>query len=571
MKAGNRELVMLPNEKVPVDTPDGADRSVSNPRRLPKRRYRVLAAIAAGGLAALSLPPWGWWMLAFPATGIAYLALDGLPWKARCFVGWAFGLGMFVPGLWWSTTFNVYGAFVLMVAESLFLAIAAIAVPSRGARILALPAAMAIAEYFRERWPFGGLPVGGIELGQAASPLGTTSRIGGPLLIVWLVWLGGSGLAVLCVELWPSLKKMLAGTMSASDTRRTIIARFVAARGDQRPGTPPARTRKPVVAGSVAVAVVLIASFLAAVAPDGGPPTGHLRVASVQGGGRRGTTALQVNPLTVFYAQVDATEEIPHLDKGKPPQLVVWPEDTVALSGHLQGSEHELILQNLARGLHATLEAGVTEPVGTTRFKNFAVAFSPTGKIVSRYEKIHRVPFGEYVPYRSFFEHLASLKDIPRNAIPGHGPAILNTPAGKFGIMISFETFFARRGRAATREGGRLLLVPTNTNSYAASQMPSQEIAASQLRAIEEGRDLVQSAPTGYSALINNQGQVMQLSALARRQVLIGNVALRNGSTLYEHFGDLPILFIAILSLLVAWALAVDHKLRRGRAKAPES
>ncbi|MHB8262547.1 MAG: apolipoprotein N-acyltransferase [Acidimicrobiales bacterium] len=547
MKAGNQELTMLPNEQVAADTPAGAERSESNPIRLPKRRYKVLAAIIAGVLAALSLPPWGWWILAFPAAGIAYLALDGLPWKARFFVGWAFGLGIFVPGLWWSSTFNVYGAFVLMAAESLFLAVAAIAVPSREARILALPAAMTMAEYFRERWPFGGLPIGGIELGQAASPLGMTSRIGGPLLIVWLVWLGGSGLAVLCVQLWPSLQKILTGTV------------------------PPARTHRSVAAGSVAVAVVLIVSFLAAIAPNGGPPTGHLRVAAVQGGGRRGTTALQVNPLTVFYASVDATEEIPHLDKGRPPQLVVWPEDTVALGGHLRGSEHELILQHLARSLHATLEAGVTEPVGTTRFKNFSVAFSPAGKIVSRYEKIHRVPFGEYVPYRSFFKHLASLKDISRNAIPGHGPAILNTPAGKLGIMISFETFFARRARAATREGGRLLLVPTNTNSYAASQMPSQEIAASRLRAIEEGRDLVQSAPTGYSALINNQGQVMQLSTLARRQVLTGNIALRNGATLYERFGNLPILFIAILSLLVAWALEVDHKLWRGRAKAARS
>ncbi|MCL4434345.1 MAG: apolipoprotein N-acyltransferase [Actinobacteria bacterium] len=567
MIAAGRDVATAPDLQDSTVAPSDTRHAKLEPRRPSKRRYRVLAALVGGALAALSLPPWGWWILAFPATAIAYLALDGLRWKARFAVGWAFGLGMLVPGLWWSFTFNVYGGCVLMVAEALFLAVAATAVPSRGARMLALPAVMVLAEYFRERWPFGGLPVGGIELGQAASPLGTTSRIGGPLLIVWLVWLSGSGLAILCISLWPRLQHRFESAEPAGSTRSTIILASFLRRVARCPGALRERTCRLAAAGSAALAVVVIVSVLAAVAPDGGPPTGHLRVASVQGGGRRGTIALQVNPLTVFYAAVDATEEIPHLDKGKPPQLIVWPEDTVALDGHLRGSEHELILQNLARSLHATLEAGVTEPVGSTRFENFSVAFSPTGKIVSRYEKIHRVPFGEYVPYRSFFKHLANLKDIPRNAIPGHGPAILDTPAGKFGIMISFETFFARRGRAATREGGRLLLVPTNTNSYAASQMPSQEIAASRLRAIEEGRDLVQSAPTGYSALINNQGQVMQLSTLAKRQVLIGDVALRNGATLYERFGDLPILIIAILSLLIAWGLEVDRRLRKKRRK----
>ena len=523
---------------------------------------------------------------------------------------------MFVPGLWWSFAFNVYGGMVLMVAESLFIAAAAAVVPAKRARVVALPAAMVLAGYFRERWPFGGLPVGGIELGQAASPLGLTGRLGGPLLIVWLTWLAGAGLGVLFASYFPRLQfrsvesvssgkvdedtasvggrtggdtdgdtggrtdgnttEAEAGSISdvgdgelkafsetgdggetgddsgvlANIESRDAVSSRIAGRGREE------RSRRLV--GLIALGVVVAVSVAGMLAPDGGPPVGHLRVAAVQGGGKRGTTALQVNPLTVFYAQVDATEEIPAIDRGKPPQLIVWPEDTVSLDGRLQGSEHLVILQGLARSLHATLEAGVTEPVGSTRFKNFSVALSPSGKIVSRYEKIHRVPFGEYVPYRSFFKHLASLQDIPRDAIPGHGPAVLNTPDGKIGIMISFETFFARRARAATREGGRLLIVPTNTNSYANSQMPSQEIATSRLRAIEEGRDLVQAAPTGYSAIIDNQGKVMQRGPLSRRTVLIGNVSLRDGHTIYERFGDLPILIISIASLIMAWALAVS-------------
>src|ERR1700690_4129201 len=98
--------------------------------------------------------------------------------------------------------------------------------------------------------------------------------------------------------------------------------------------------------------------------------------------------------------------------------------------------------------------------------------------------------------------------------------------------MVSFEVLFAQSGRSATRAGAQLLVVPTNTSSYSTSQVPTQEVAAAQLQAIEEGRDLVQAAPTGYSAIIDNSGRVLQRSVLAERQVLVGEVALRGGATI---------------------------------------
>ena len=71
--------------------------------------------------------------------------------------------------------------------------------------------------------------------------------------------------------------------------------------------------------------------------------------------------------------------------------------------------------------------------------------------------------------------------------------------------MVSYEVFFAARGRA-TRAGAQLLIVPTNTSSYATSQVPTQEIAASEIQAMPQGRDLLQASPTGYSAAITNRG-----------------------------------------------------------------
>jgi apolipoprotein N-acyltransferase len=187
---------------------------------------------------------------------------------------------------------------------------------------------------------------------------------------------------------------------------------------------------------------------------------------------------------------------------------------------------------------------------------NEIVAFGPGGRLVARFEKVHRVPFGEYVPDRAFFSHLASLSGVPLDAVPGHGDGVLHTPAGPLGTMVSYEVFFAARGRVATRAGAQLLIVPTNTSSYSNSQVPSQEIAASRLQAIAEGRDLVQAAPTGFSAVIDHRGRVLLRSDLGRRQVLVADISRRTGRTLYERAGDLPVLIAAVLLLLGGWLAA---------------
>ena len=82
--------------------------------------------------------------------------------------------------------------------------------------------------------------------------------------------------------------------------------------------------------------------------------------------------------------------------------------------------------------------------------------------------------------------------------------------------MISYEVFYADRGRSSVRDGAQLLIVPTNTSSYSSAQVPTQEIAASEIQAVQQGRDLLQAAPTGYSAAITNRGVLVQRSVLGR-------------------------------------------------------
>ena len=128
------------------------------------------------------------------------------------------------------------------------------------------------------------------------------------------------------------------------------------------------------------------------------------------------------------------------------------------------------------------------------------------------------------------------------------------------GVLISYEVFFANRARAAVRSGADVLLVPTNASSYKTSQVPTQELAAARLRAIETGRDVVQAGPTGYSALIDARGRVRTRSTLGRRDVRQGTVERRRGQTPYTRTGDWPVEAAAVLVLAGAWGLTLKKR-----------
>jgi apolipoprotein N-acyltransferase len=484
-----------------------------------RRRGSVAApSLGAGVLLALSLPPWGWWPLGVAGAALLYWRLAGLGLRTRLWSGWLAGLGCYAIGLAWARAFNWYGALVLILVQALFVAAAAALTPPQRGRAPAFVGAFTLAEALRMTWPFGGLPLGGVFLGQASGPLVQLARLGGPLLMTAGVWAGGVCVATLVTAL----------------------------RARLRHGAGPGLLGPAVVLGGLVVLVVV-----GVAAPDGGAPRRTLSVALVQGGGQRGVSKEQVSPTTVYEAQVAATYAVTAAHPA--PGLVLWPEDVVALDRPLAGSPEAALLSTLARQLGTTLVVGVTEPASATTFRNEIVAWGPRGNVVAFFEKVHRVPFGEYVPYRSFFSHFASLSAVPVDAVPGHGNGLMRTPAGPLGVLVSFEVFYAGRSHSAVRAGAQLLTVPTNTSSYSTSQVPAQEIAASIVQAVETGRDLVQAAPTGYSTVITQRGVVVRRSVLGRRQVVTATVALRGGMTPYDHWGDLPVLLLSALALVAGW------------------
>lgn len=457
-------------------------------------------AVAAGLLLTAALPPFGWWPLAVGGAALLAHLLRERAWRGRAVIGLLVGLGFLVPGLFWMSEFTLPGYVLACLFLSSFWAVALAAVPPGSWAVLGLPAALVLLEAVRGGFPFGGVPVATLAQTQVGGPAMEAARLGGPLLIAAAV--GAAGVAVA----WRNL------------------------------------------AAVVVVAAIVVGGL---VAPFG-EADGELTAAIVQGGGLRGTRAVDTDEREVFERHLAASEDVPDgMD------LVLWPEDVVDVEELVTTTEKGAALGELADDLDATLVAGVVTG-GEAEFSNVAWSWDPDGAPGDAYEKNVRVPFGEWIPFRSLVERLGDVSAVPRDMRVGKGPGILATDAGRLGVVISWEVFFARRARAAE---GEVLLNPTNAASFTTGQMPALEVGAARLRAIETGRWVLQAGPTGPSSVIDPDGRVHQQTDLGAREVLTATVDRRTGDTPYRRLGDRPFLTVAVVALAAAWVLT-----RRSRA-----
>lgn len=469
---------------------------------------RALLAVAGGVLAAVGLPPGSRWWAAVAGVAVVAFGLRGVGVRWRAAVGFLAGLGYFAPALWWATSFHAAGYLGLVVLQAAFVGAAAAAVPPARGLPVALPGAVVLAEAARRSWPFGGFPLASPAWSQVDGPLLPLARLGGPLLVI----LAAAAVATAAVA---------------------VLAR----RG---------RALLPV----LVVAGLGIGLWLAPAPP---PTAGRAVVATVQGGGPRGVPAVASDPEEPLRRHLAASRAVPdRVD------LVVWPEDVVTVDGPFARSSARRRLSRLARRVQASLIVGIVEiPPGRSTFRNAAVVLGPDGRILDRYDKQIRVPFGEYVPARGLLGSVVDLSRVPRDAVAGQTVPLLATPVGPVAVAISYEGLFPRLVRSGVRAGGELVAVPTNAASYIRPDVPSQQIAAARLRAVETGRTVVQAAPTGYSAIITPNGTVTARSGLGQQAVLTRTVRLRTGPTPFSRTGHLPTVVLSLGLVTAGW---IQHR-----------
>ena len=475
-----------------------------------------LIAVVAGLLVAFSLPPWGWWPLAYVGVALFATCRPNSN-RARFVFGTMFALAWLAPGMAWMWFLTAPG---YVIAALLFSALHGIAAMITGAitdqhkhRVIVGPLAHTLAEALRFAFPFGGVPLATLAISQAASPIAPIVRVGGPLLLTYIVLQIGF---------------LLAGLRETKESKRSVHALVIA------------------------VVVVGILPIFGAIAPHGHDIGRSLNIAAVQGGGPQGTLAINTNSRDVVVRHLDATETIAEgsATTDNNLDLVIWPENVIDVSSFSSSIERTEIAAEAAR-LNAPFLVGITEDLDNNFFTNAQVVVNTDGSLGDRYDKVRRVPFGEFVPMRGLLEAVGAPVDrIPRDAQAGKDTAILRAADTTIAVVISWEVFFAGRANEGVERGATLLVNPTNGSSYTGTILQTQQIASSRLRALETGRWLVQVSPTGFSAFVSPSGQVFDRTGVSEQHVITREVQLRSGRTIYSYLGDMPFILIMISSLL---------------------
>ena len=194
------------------------------------------------------------------------------------------------------------------------------------------------------------------------------------------------------------------------------------------------------------------------------------------------------------------------------PDLIIWPE--TSFPGFFGINKETQEVQDLARKVDTPLLIGANTSEGLDSF-NSAVLISERGKVVDRYDKIHLVPYGEYVPFSDKipFLHRLVLGELGEFTPGKEYKAFSLQPSPftnevKFATLICFEDIFPKISKKLVQNGAEFLVVITNDAWYGKSGAPYQHAAASVFRAIENRVPIVRCANTGYSCFIDPRGRI---------------------------------------------------------------
>lgn len=474
-------------------------------------RRSSFLSIVAGFLVAASMPPWGWWPLGF--VGIATYGAVSVKQREKSFsTGFLFAAAWFLPSMaWmWFLTAPGYIAAILIfcVMHGIASYIAATLSTTETSHRSALIICHSLAEVVRLSFPFGGVPLATLAIGQVSGPIADLAPLMGVIGIT-------------------------TATLYLALTRRRFRAIFIIG------------------------FLVLVGNTW-----DNTSSTGRtLNLSIIQGGGEQGTHAIDTNPRDVFDVHMAATKTLqPNLQR----DAVIWPENAISITNqglYFDSPEYAEIAQE-AKRLNVPFVVGITEDSGPGQFTNAQVVVNIDGTISGRYDKVRRVPFGEYMPMRSLLKAIGAPTDlVPRDARAGDSRGWLDVADTRASVAISWEIFFGGRVNEGVADGATFIINPTNGSSYTWTILQSQQIAASRLRALEQGRDVVQVSPTGFSAFIDSSGVVHDRTSISEQQVVERSIQLRSGRTLYSQMGNA----VYIWTLLIAFAWLAQRRARANR------
>ena len=506
--------------------------------RLPLWLALVVAA-GSGVVLDAGFPDGDVWPLTFVGIGLVLVSLRGRRAGSAFLVGLVAGLSFYLVHISWTSLY--LGALpwaALSTLEALFFAGGAVLVtlayrwvpriwPGAVGTTVLLPVVVAglwtLREFVAGNWPYGGFAWGRVALSQSQSPFG-------PLV----AWVGISGLSFLMVALVAAVLEL-------------------ALRADVR-----ASTR--VLAGAVAVTAVL--------AVPAWPTTssGTATIAGVQGNGPAGYFD-EREPGDLLNSQVLAMSGLP---AGSDLDLIVWPEG---------GSDRDptrdaygrYVFDAVSDGYDAPLLSGVITQSDDGRQAWNSSLLWEDGAVAGQYDKKHPVPFGEYVPDRSFWRPFApDLIDlIARDYTPGTRPEAM--PIGDFvaGISICFDIVDDQLITNMMRDGAQVIVAQTNNADFGDTDENAQQLAITRLRALETARPVVSVSTVASSRVIDADGQIVAGVTDFTAGTMVHTVDLGTGTTpavVASRAVELFVSFLGLAALVLARVMIGGRRSRRRRA-----
>jgi apolipoprotein N-acyltransferase len=487
-----------------------------------------------------------WWLAPLAFAALVLLCRGRSAWQGLG-IGFAFGLGFFVPLVSWAGVYVGPVPWLLLAV-----AVAGLIAPAGLGLALATrtpfwpltAGAIWVAdEAVRDRGPYGGFPWGRLAFSQAPGPYLKLAALGGAPLVTFAVATTGALLAA----------AVLAGTAAYRNADRRRPLGLLA-------GT--------AVAGGLAVALAGLAVPLPA-------PTGSVTVAVIQGNVPRLGLDFNEQKRAVLANHVARTEELAgqiRRHQVPKPAFVIWPENSSDISPFDDPTAYAMIDK-------AVQDIGVPVLIGTILdgpgryISNTGIVWDPKTGPGARYTKRHPVPFGEYIPFRSVARQVSSAVDRVHDFKGGKRPGVLRMAGTPVGDVICFEVAYDNLVRDAVKAGGQVLVVQTNNATFGHTDETWQQLAMARLRAVESDRGVLVAATSGASAVIDTHGTVTWRSRVFTPAVKVASVGTSTRHTLATRVGAGPewvIAGIGTLGILAALRRRRPRRTSRPTTPSPE-
>jgi len=227
------------------------------------------------------------------------------------------------------------------------------------------------------------------------------------------------------------------------------------------------------------------------------------------------------------------------VSEGKP-DLIIWPE-TATPFFFQEAKEYQPVILDISGKTDAFLLFGSPSykiEKGKVSHYNSAYLASPARELIGKYDKIHLVPFGEYVPLSNLLFFIGSLGEGIGNFKSGKEIFNFSLPQGKFGALICFEIIFPDLCRRFVKRGADFLVTITNDAWFGRTSAPYQHLSMASFRAIENRVFIARAANTGISAFIDPKGKIVEQGGIFTEEAINGTIRLSKERTFYTLYGD---------------------------------